>query len=80
MTSSSRHKEKMPRLVTELNPHLPDTLVACVMAEKQAATAAVGLMAVAGNLLYYQPTRDGQLGLTICHLDRPYLQSDLAII
>ena len=49
---------KIPRLLAELNPDLPDDLVACVEAERKANTAATGLIAVAATLLYYQRPRD----------------------
>ena len=55
---------KIPRLIAELNPEMPDALVGCVEAERAAKTASTGLLAVAAVLIMYQQMRDGQLELT----------------
>ena len=52
---------KLPRLVAELNPDLPDTVEECMAAADKTKTAELGFLAIAATFIRYVQARDGRL-------------------
>ena len=60
-SADGEQQAKQPRLLTELNPHLPDTLEECVEAADKTKTAELGFLAIAATFIRYVQARDGRL-------------------